>query len=145
MLERLSPSAMLGAARERSGLLLDRATAAVLARIGAARRVAETTGDRLARPVVGRLSLVRAALDSQAAALAALGPQATLDRGYAIVRRAADATIVREPADAPAGTRLSLRVARGTVAARAEASTGADATMEDRDPPARPSGRTRRK
>jgi exodeoxyribonuclease VII large subunit len=49
-----------------------------------------------------------------------LGPEATLARGYAIVRRAADGAIVRDPAESPAGTRLRLRVARGELAARAE-------------------------
>ena len=52
-----------------------------------------------------------------AAALAVLGPQATLERGYAIVRRAADGAIVRDPAEAPAGTRLAIRLARGELRA----------------------------
>jgi len=46
-----------------------------------------------------------------------LGPQATLDRGYAIVRRAADGAIVRRPGDAAAGTALSIRVAEGDLSA----------------------------
>ena len=50
----------------------------------------------------------------------ALGPQATLDRGYAIVRRSVDGVVVRDPADAPAGELLAIRVARGDVAARVE-------------------------
>ena len=55
-----------------------------------------------------------------AAALAVLAPQATLDRGYAIVHRAGDGAIVRDPAEAPAGTRLALRVARGELPATAD-------------------------
>jgi exodeoxyribonuclease VII large subunit len=51
-----------------------------------------------------------------------LGPQATLDRGYAIVRRSADGTIVRRPTDAPAGTGLLIRVAEGDLAATTEGS-----------------------
>ncbi|MFB0835650.1 exodeoxyribonuclease VII large subunit [Arthrobacter halodurans] len=43
----------------------------------------------------------------------ALSPQQTLDRGYAVVQAAADGAVVRDPADAPAGTRLAVRVARG--------------------------------
>ena len=54
------------------------------------------------------------------AALAVLGPQATLDRGYAIVRRADDDRIVRDPADAAPGTRLALRVAQGELPATAD-------------------------
>jgi exodeoxyribonuclease VII large subunit len=67
-----------------------------------------------------RLSRARAALDTQGAALGVLGPQATLDRGYAIVRRTADGTIVRDPAEAAAGTPLRVRLARGELAARSD-------------------------
>jgi exodeoxyribonuclease VII large subunit len=52
----------------------------------------------------------RADLDHVRARVRALSPQATLDRGYAVVRRA-DGVVVREPADAT-GT-LRVRVARG--------------------------------
>ncbi len=120
VLERLSPTAMLDAARERSGLLLDRATSAVLARITGAHQREQAMGERLARPIVERVAEARASLGARTAALAALGPQATLDRGYAIVRRAEDDQVVRDPAAAPAGTLLSVRVARGTFAARTE-------------------------
>ena len=67
--------------------------------------------------VASRLTRSRAWLGSAAAALTVLGPQATLERGYAIVRHASDGSIVRDPADAPAGTRLALRVARGELPA----------------------------
>ena len=49
-----------------------------------------------------------------------LGPQATLDRGYAIVRRVADEAIVRDPSAAPAGTALRVRVAGGELPATAD-------------------------
>jgi exodeoxyribonuclease VII large subunit len=63
----------------------------------------------------------RSSLEATAAALAVLGPQATLDRGYAIVRRADDDRIVRDAdADAPSGTRLALRVASGELPATAD-------------------------
>ena len=55
-----------------------------------------------------------------AASLAALGPQATLERGYAIVRRRADGAILRDPAEAPAGTPLLLALAAGTLAATSD-------------------------
>ena len=140
-LERLSPVAQLASARERVGLLLDRATRAVVAQVAERRR----TGDRLAgrllptlparlardRGRVERASVLtplanrrvtgaRASLGTASAALAVLGPQATLDRGYAIVRRAGDGRIVRDPADAPGGTRLAVRVARGELPATAD-------------------------
>ena len=59
-------------------------------------------------------------MERSAAALAALGPQATLDRGYAIVRRDADGAVVRDPVEAPSGELLAITVARGDLAARVE-------------------------
>jgi exodeoxyribonuclease VII large subunit len=53
------------------------------------------------------------------ARLTTLGPAATLDRGYAVVQTAAGA-ILRTTADAPAGTRLRVRVADGAVTAVSE-------------------------
>jgi len=96
--------------------LLDRATAAVVARLGAERRTVERSAARLAPVAVGRLTAARARLESTRGSLVALDPEATLARGYAIVRRAADGTIVRAPVEAPAGTALRLRVARGEIA-----------------------------
>jgi exodeoxyribonuclease VII large subunit len=137
-LERLSPVAQLASARERVGLLLDRATRAVGGQVAERRRLddrlagrlAPTLPGRLARDrarverasvlgplATGRVSSARASVASAAAALGVLGPQATLDRGYAIVRRTDDGRIVRGPQDAPAGTRLALRVASGELPA----------------------------
>ena len=99
-----------------------------------AARLAPTLPGRLARDrarldraavldplAIRRVTGARAALETTAAALAVLGPQATLDRGYAIVRRAGDGRIVRDAAaDAPPGTGLSLRVANGEFPATAD-------------------------
>lgn len=54
-----------------------------------------------------------------AARLATLGPAATLARGYAVVQTitADGAGILRDAADAPAGTRLRIRVSGGAVGA----------------------------
>jgi exodeoxyribonuclease VII large subunit len=57
------------------------------------------------------------------ARLTTLGPAATLARGYAVVQTAAGA-ILRSVAEAPAGTRLRVRVADGAVAAVSEGSEG---------------------
>ena len=140
-LDRLHPAAQLAAARERAGLLLDRATRAVSGRLTADGRTVERLGDRLAPVVPSRLARDRRRLDglpdlsglaarrvareraavaASAAALGVLGPGATLDRGYAIVRRASDAAIVRDPATVPPGTRLSIRVAGGELPATAD-------------------------
>jgi exodeoxyribonuclease VII large subunit len=70
--------------------------------------------------VAERLGRARASLDAAASALAVLDPQATLDRGYAIVRRAADGAIVRAPAEAPPGTPLRIRVSGGELEATVE-------------------------
>src|SRR5690606_16691065 len=47
-----------------------------------------------------------------AAQLELVSPEAVLERGYAIVRRA-DGKVVHAAADAPAGTGLSIRLGRG--------------------------------
>ena len=142
-LERLSPVAQLASARERVGLLLDRATRAMDGDLAALRLLAERLGARLAPTLPGRLArdrarlarsealgplavrraaTARASLGATTAALAVLGPQATLDRGYAIVRRTDDGRIVRDPLDAPPGTPVALRVARGELPATVDAS-----------------------
>jgi exodeoxyribonuclease VII large subunit len=61
--------------------------------------------------------MARVALERGSGALVALGPQATLDRGYAIVRRRSDGAVVRSPSHAPAGERLAVRVAQGEIEA----------------------------
>lgn len=147
-LERLHPAAQLAVARERTGLLVDRATRTITARLDGERRSLERAAVRLEPTLPARLSRdrarlsradgldglaarrvagARAGLDAAVAALAVLGPQATLDRGYAIVRRAPDGAIVRAPAEAPAGTSLAIRVAGGELPATVgEGTTGRD-------------------
>ena len=139
---RLEPQAQLAASRERVGLLLDRAARALDGRFTMAARAQERTGARLAtllparlagdarrldattarlpRLVAARLAAASTGLAAATASIAALGPQATLDRGYAIVRRAADGAIVRDPSGAVAGTRLSVSLSRGTLAATSD-------------------------
>jgi exodeoxyribonuclease VII large subunit len=140
-LDRLGPGAQLASARERAGLLLDRATRAINDRLVIERQAAGRFGPRLGSILPGRLAwnraqlerferidalvgrrvaVARAALDTTAAALHVLGPQATLERGYAIVRRAVDDLIVRDPVEAPPGTRLVVRVAHGEIPASAD-------------------------
>ncbi len=116
-LEVVSPGARLVAAREQVGLLFDRATRALAVRLGQDRARLDRAAATLPRLTAATLAAARADLDALGAALAVLGPQATLDRGYAIVRRRTDGAVVREPADAPARTALDIRVADGTVAA----------------------------
>jgi exodeoxyribonuclease VII large subunit len=54
------------------------------------------------------------------ARLSTLGPAATLARGYAVVQTMPAAEVLRSTGDAPAGTRLRIRVADGAVTAVSE-------------------------
>jgi exodeoxyribonuclease VII large subunit len=145
-LTRLEPRAQLAGSRERAGLLLDRAARVVQERLAGAARAQERAAARLIPLLPGRLAADRARLDRLAvrgpraledrlqrasaglatttASLAALGPGATLERGYAIVRRGRDDAILRDPADAPAGTTLRVMLAGGTLAATSDGSVG---------------------
>jgi exodeoxyribonuclease VII large subunit len=120
VLDRLNPAARLAASRQLAGDLLDRATRALrvrLANVSAAEDRLSAALPNLAARLVGDR---RAALAEAGAALAVLGPQATLERGYGIVRRAVDEAIVRDPAEVRAGSRLRIRVARGEFPATAD-------------------------
>ena len=124
LLDQLQPAARLAASRERAGELLERATRAARQRIADGHRRDERLTERLPVLVARRTALAAAQLAAASATLGALGPGATLERGYAIVRRTADGTIVRDPAEAEAGTALSVRVARGEFPATAGPASG---------------------
>jgi exodeoxyribonuclease VII large subunit len=72
--------------------------------------------DRARRTVGHRLDAAAAELDQVRARVRALSPQATLDRGYAVVQQA-DGTVLRTAADAAPGDALRLRLAEGELAA----------------------------
>ena len=120
ILDRLEPRAQLVTSRERAGLLLDRAARALDARLGTGRRRLDDLAARMPRALTLRLAADRARLQAAGAALGALGPQATLDRGYAIVRRSADGVVVRDTTAAAPGTALTLSLAQGTLAATSD-------------------------
>ncbi|HYN79109.1 MAG TPA: exodeoxyribonuclease VII large subunit [Lamprocystis sp. (in: g-proteobacteria)] len=65
--------------------------------------------------------------------LDARSPLATLARGYAIVTRVSDGEILRDPGQAPPGTRIAARLAGGLIQARVEGPT-----TEGRAPSAEP-------
>jgi exodeoxyribonuclease VII large subunit len=77
-----------------------------------------TTRERLSRAPALALERKRARLDTVHARLGALSPVATLDRGYAIVRRG-DA-VVRSPEQVASGDPLTVRVAEGSFGVTAE-------------------------
>ena len=97
----LSPASRFAPARAR--------LVSALRRLGAA-----TRASLFARR--GRLAAAAGKLDT-------LSPLATLDRGYALVRRADDHRVVRCCALAPPGTRVEALVGDGVLACRVEACT----------------------
>jgi exodeoxyribonuclease VII large subunit len=84
----------------------------------APRLVLERSGERLGRAHERLRRAPALAVERRAASLAAshgrllaLSPSATLERGYAIVRK--DEAVVRDPAQVSAGDTVAVRVARG--------------------------------
>lgn len=113
-LERFRPDAYLAAERERSGLLLDRATRALQGRLAADRSVLARSADRLPARLAARTAAARAALSRSVTGLEALNPFATLERGYAIVR-APDGRVVVDATRQRVGDRLEIHLAKGAL------------------------------
>lgn len=113
VLDRLNPAARLAASRQLAGDLLDRATRALRVRLASSATAEDRLATSLANLAANLVGRRRAQLGEAAAALAVLGPQATLDRGYGIVRRTHDDRIVRDPSEVSGGARLRVTVARG--------------------------------
>ncbi len=86
-------------------------------RLAEHRRRLEAAGVRAASQVRLRLARARARLDELAAHLSQLSPLAILERGYAFVRNEAGA-LVKQPSDAPPGSDITVRLAKGELAAR---------------------------
>ena len=97
--------------------LPERMRASVKARLHRESDEAAALRERSRRRLGGLLEAARSDLEHVRARVRTLSPQATLDRGYAVVRRA-DATVVRAPAEATGP--LRVRVAGGEFGARAE-------------------------
>ena len=72
-----------------------------------------------------RTTVQRLALASRT--LHAVSPLATLGRGFAVVSRVDDGTLLRDAAQAPAGTAIEARLSKGRLRATVEAQ------LEDRD------------
>ncbi|MDP9115969.1 MAG: exodeoxyribonuclease VII large subunit [Actinomycetota bacterium] len=104
--------------------LPDRMRRTVRTRIQTEHAAADALRDRIRLRVKTLLEAGHADLDHVRARVRTLSPQATLDRGYAVVRRA-DGSVVRDATDA-AGL-LHIRVARGEFDARAQTSQSGSA------------------
>ena len=79
----------------------------------------ERTAGRLAPAVTRRLEILRNRLARLQNGLDQLGPQRVLERGYAIVQNEQGQALV-EPAQTHVGEKLTVRLARGRIAARTE-------------------------
>lgn len=73
----------------------------------------EHLAQRLERVMRGRLQQHRLRLTALARALDTVSPLATLQRGYAIVRRRPDGAIVRDATQVAIGDQIETRIARG--------------------------------
>ncbi|MGY1695215.1 Exodeoxyribonuclease VII large subunit [Geodermatophilus saharensis] len=79
--------------------------------------------DRARRTLTHRVETAERDLEHARARVAALSPQATLQRGYALVQRA-DGALVREPGEVADDERLSVRVAGGRLPVRVDRQDG---------------------
>ena len=82
------------------------------------RTAVEALRDRAFRCASAQLERAEQDLVHTRARVLALSPQATLDRGYAVVERGID--VVRDADDVAAGELLSIRLAKGVLTAKAE-------------------------
>jgi exodeoxyribonuclease VII large subunit len=116
-LDAFRPEALVATERERVGALLERGDRAV--RLALADRLGSVAvaGERLGSVLAGRIGGARAELAARAAALAALGPYATLDRGYAIVR-GPNGVVLRDAAAVAPDDQLTIRLSRGELDAK---------------------------
>jgi exodeoxyribonuclease VII large subunit len=118
-LEGRHPQAQITADRERVGVLVDRAARVLGRRLEIDRTTLGRATDALPALVAGRIGAGRAEFARQSAALAALSPYATLERGYSIVR-GPDGTVLREAGSVRSGDAVSIRLQRGELGARVE-------------------------
>jgi exodeoxyribonuclease VII large subunit len=73
---------------------------------------------RLLTVFAGNLNVLEQRLTLASRTLDAVSPLATLGRGFAVVHRVADGALLRDAVQAPAGTEIEARLARGRLRAR---------------------------
>ena len=118
-LEARHPQAQITADRERVGVLLDRAARVLARQLEVDRSQLARAVEQLPALAVGAIGVARADFARSVAALSALSPYATLERGYSIVR-GPDGAVLRDARRVKAGDSVSVRLERGELGARVE-------------------------
>jgi exodeoxyribonuclease VII large subunit len=118
-LEARHPQAQITADRERVGVLLDRAARVLTRRLEVERTTLARASDDLPALLAGRVAVARGELARESAALNALSPYATLERGYSIVR-GPDGAVLTDATKAKQGDAINVRLQRGEIGARVE-------------------------
>jgi exodeoxyribonuclease VII large subunit len=124
-----SPASGLAQAEERLRQLTAEVHASAASRQREMARELEELGRALDRAVVHRLHGAERDLALQAEALDARSPLRVLARGYAVAEEAGSGSVVRNPAQAPAGTPLRIRLADGDLLATSKGPAPADSDL----------------
>jgi len=125
--DRAAAAVAAGLADRKGRLAAESRTLATLSPdLGAARQRAAELVDRGHRATLARMERQRIALDGLRDGLRALGPAATLARGYAVARLA-DGTVVRSPGQVARGDALEVVVLAGRMATTVESTSEAPA------------------
>jgi len=93
-------------------------------RLAAQRRQLESASRALFRAAVRRAEVHRAGFARLVAGLQSLSPLAVLARGYALVERRPEGTLLRRAEDVVPGDRIGIRLSLGEIRAVVEASEG---------------------
>ena len=118
-LEARHPRTQITADRERVGVLLDRAARVLARRLEVDKSTLARASERLPALIATRVGIARAEAARQSAALSALSPYATLERGYSIVR-GPDGAVLRDARAVNSGDPISVRLQRGEIGARVD-------------------------
>jgi len=118
-LEARHPQAQITADRERIGVLLDRAARVLARRLEVERTTLARAAEELPALVATAIGQGRAEFARRSAALNALSPYATLERGYSIVR-GPDGAVLTDARNVKHGDPVSVRLQRGEIGARVE-------------------------
>ncbi|MDE2218841.1 MAG: exodeoxyribonuclease VII large subunit [Gammaproteobacteria bacterium] len=117
-LQRAHPGARLLQHTQRLDELELRLRRALRGRLEASHAALAPLSVRLDAAWERQATAARNRIELAARALHAVSPLATLERGFAIVARAADGSILRRSADAPVGADIEARLADGVLLAR---------------------------